>query len=804
MALVGEVFPPALAWYGALSLLGLAGLVPSALLFDRLSSRGVFLARPLGVALVALVTWLVVVIRGVEYGTPVVLVSLAAVLGASVGLAWWRRDVVPAVLARWRSIAVAEVITVVVFALVLWARVLAPDVWGTEKPADLMLLNAVHVARDFPPLDPWLAGERLSYYYLGHVQADVVGRLSGQAPEYAFNLVTATAGALAAAAVAGIAVDVVQLGGAKRRRVLVLAGGVALAAMLLVSPLVGLVQIASGNGIGGDAVWGWLGLGESVPARPDATTFVPDQYWWWWPTTRVVPGVISEYPGFSLVLGDPHPHLLALPLGLTALALAVQVFEGGTPLGWRRWVVRPEQLVLTAAVFAALVITNAWDTITYGALWAGAALWAAIRTGWPVHVAAFIVARWAMVPAGLALLVAWPFLDSLEPQPLGLAPVMGEYSDPGRWLLFWAPLGMIAVMGVVGAGLGWRPERRRIRLAALLAALPVLAWAYLMVMLGDASELLDRSWGWITLGGLVAALAWVGAMLAAEPPGRRAQGGGLFLVAAALLLLLLTELVHIDDAFDGRLNTAFKFWFHTWALLAVGGASLVALGGDRLIEVVRGNHRGRETVRESGGPAGGRRGWPRAAVVLGGVGLVLTGLTMVTPPVAAVARSREGQPQGLSAIAYLERVDPGFAGAVRWGRAELDPEVAVVAEAVSESYGAGSRFSAFTGVPTVLGWPGHQRQWHGNFGDRARRAGVDAIYGDDRTRAVEAIYAWGVTHVVVGPREREEYGVLVGQRFIGWTPVFASETVQVFLTPYTPAAAFGGPLAEDDLTGHGQ
>ena len=193
---------------------------------------------------------------------------------------------------------VAEVLTAVVFALVLWARVLAPDAWGTEKPADLMLLNAVHTASDFPPHDPWLSGERLSYYFLGHVQMDVVGRLSGQAPEFVFNLATATVGGLVAAAVVGLAVDLVQLGGPQRRRVTVVAGALAGCAMLLVSPLVGLVQIASGNGLGGDGVWGWLGL-SSVPAKPEAVTFVPEQFWWWWPTTRVVPGVISVPHGWG-------------------------------------------------------------------------------------------------------------------------------------------------------------------------------------------------------------------------------------------------------------------------------------------------------------------------------------------------------------------------------------------------------------------------------------------------------------------------------------------------------------------------
>jgi len=781
----GSVIAPAFGWYLALALLGVAGLVPSAVLFERLSSRGVFLARPLGLALVALLTWLVVRLTDVPYGTPVAIASVAALLGASLGLAAWRLEVAPALRARWRYLAAGEAITVVVFALVLWARVQAPDAWGTEKPADLMLLNAVHVASDFPPLDPWLAGERLSYYYLGQVQVDHLARLSGVPTAQAFNLATATVGAMAAAAVAGIAVDLVQIAGPQRRRVVLIAGGVAIGALLLVSPLVGLVQIAAGNGLGGEAAWGWLGI-DGVPARAEAVTLVPDQFWWWWPTTRVVPDVISEYPGFSLVLGDPHPHVLALPLGLVALALAVQVFEGSTPLGWRRWFARPEQLVLTSAVFAALVATNAWDVITYGAIWGVAAWWSAIRTGWPALLAGFIAARWAMVPAILALALAWPFLNSLDPQPLGLRPVSGEFSDPGRWLLFWLPVLIPVVVGAIGATVGWRPGRLRLLDGLLIALIPIGIWVAWLLGIGETTEVIDRSWGWITLAALVGAVAWVGAMLAAEPLGRRAQGAGLFVVASALVVLLLTEVVHIDDSFPGRLNTAFKFWFQAWALLAVGGAALLALSSDRLIEGVRGNLRR-----------------PRGVQVMGWAALLLAGATMLTPPMAAVARSREGLGQGLSAIGYLDRVAPGFSSAVRWGRDELDPEEAVVAEAVSESYDAGSRFSAFTGVPTLLGWVGHERQWHSDINEAARRAAIDAIYAGRRSEALEAIYDWGVTHVIVSHQERSQYGVRVSSQFAGWPIVFSTPTVQVFQTPYTPDVATT-LLPEDPTTGEAQ
>lgn len=785
----GSVVVSAVSWYLALAVFGVLGLVPAAVLFDRLPSRGVFFARPLGVATVALLTWLAVRLTDAPYGTPTILASAGGVAATSLGLVAWRRGLPGAIRARWRPVLAAEGITLAVFALLLLARAGSPDAWGTEKPADLMLLNAVHGAREFPPLDPWLAGERLSYYHLGQVQVDHVARLSGEPPERAFNLATAGVGAMAAAAVAGLAVDVVQLGGARRRRTQVIAGGSAVAALLLVAPLVSLVQVAAANGLGGEAAWGWLKV-RDVPTTPGATDFVPDRFWWWWSTTRVIPGVISEYPGFSVVLGDPHPHLLALPLGVIAMALGVQLFEGSTPLSWRRWLTRSDHLLLTAVVFAALVMTSAWDVITYGALWALAAWWSACRAGWPFVLGAFLVVRWAMLPAVLAFALAWPFLNTLDPQPLGLAPVAGEYSDPGRWLLVWLPL--LAPIAL-GLDIAWRPDRRRLVDAASFVVLPVGVWTAWLVGGANPGEVAARSWGWITVVALGAMLAYVGAMVASEPQGRRAGGTAMFLVMSALGLLYLTELVHIDDAFPGRLNTAFKFWFHAWALLAVGGGALLALASERLLAPLGASRRNRE----------GRWGVQRFGRAAGWAGLLVTAATMITPPMAAVARSREGQGHGLSAIGYLERNDPGFFSAVRWGRDELDPDDAVVAEAVSESYEAGNRFSAFTGIPTLLGWPGHERQWRSDIREDPRRAAVDAIYRGTRPEQLDAVYEWGVTHVVVGHPERDAYGIRVSQRFAGWPVVFSTPTFQVFQTPYTPDV-FTRLLAEDPLTGSPQ
>jgi uncharacterized membrane protein len=61
---------------------------------------------------------------------------------------------------------------------------------------------------------------------------------------------------------------------------------------------------------------------------------------WWWQASRVLHDyapwhtpanpveweVIDEFPAFSFILGDMHPHLLSLPFALLALALALNLF----------------------------------------------------------------------------------------------------------------------------------------------------------------------------------------------------------------------------------------------------------------------------------------------------------------------------------------------------------------------------------------------------------------------------------------------------------------------------------------------
>ena len=172
----------AVAWYLAMLLVTAVGVVPAATLFSGLASRGLHVARPLGLALVALLTWLIVHLTPLPYGTAAVVSSLGliALVSLAAGIVW--PQIPRSLLARWREFAAVEALAAALFIVVLLVRMQAPDAWGTEKPADLMLMTAVHRTQEFPPLDPWAAGERVSYYHLGQVQMDHPQRPSTSRP----------------------------------------------------------------------------------------------------------------------------------------------------------------------------------------------------------------------------------------------------------------------------------------------------------------------------------------------------------------------------------------------------------------------------------------------------------------------------------------------------------------------------------------------------------------------------------------------------------------------------------------------
>jgi YYY domain-containing protein len=278
----------------------------------------------------------------------------------------------------------------------------------------------------------------------------------------------------------------------------------------------------------------------------------------------------------------------------------------------------------------------------------------------------------------------------------------------------------------------------------------------------------------------------VAAALALDRPARSAMPAGsksparlgsisvfsLLLVALGALLTLFVEFAYLGDVFGTRMNTVFKLYFQAWVVWAIACAYGLASLLDGAASRATGSKGG---LRASIVPALRRLGIAVA-------GLLIAGGTVYTP-FAISARAREyGAPPTLDGAAHLAARDAGDYDAIRW----LNDTVAgapVILEAHGGSYEYSARISAHTGLPTVLGWSGHERQWRGGTEQQAgREEDIDAIYAANDAEMVRRLLdKYDVEYVIVGDLERSHYDSESLDRLTSMlSPVFTAGTTKVY------------------------
>ncbi len=188
--------------------------------------------------------------------------------------------------------------------------------------------------------------------------------------------------------------------------------------------------------------------------------------------------------------------------------------------------------------------------------------------------------------------------------------------------------------------------------------------------------------------------------------------------------------------------------------------------------------------------AGGTLVW---TVVL--VALVLA--AAVYPVQAAAARTGIfSLPRSLDGMAYVatDPLSQGDAAAIAWLNVHVqgDPVLVEAVDAQGGDWTHFGRVSAFTGLPAVMGWLGHEWQWRVNWvddpahaGDLERRqADVNQIYTSTDAQTVRALLArYHVRYVYVGGEERQRYpGVNMGRFSAFLRVVYARGGVTIYET----------------------
>jgi YYY domain-containing protein len=474
----------------------------------------------------------------------------------------------------------------------------------------------------------------------------------------------------------------------------------------------------------------------------------------WWSPSRVIPSTINEFPFFSFLLGDLHPHLMAVPVAMASLGYALQLAVAGPGLPGKSVHVKRgaamltglappgAELLIAALLVGSLYAINGLDYPTeVGIVLLALTLWVtgpATRRRWPGALA------WAASWLGASVILFLPFWLHFAPPSGGIGLVSSH--APLRQFL----LNYVLIYGLFLWIVG-RAFTDRIRQFGVPGR--YLVWngvAALVLLVLIASLRLD--------GVLLLAAAVLFALQAAVAKTAPASIRFFWLLAATGIALTgVGEVVYIRDVFAGtpfyRMNTVFKFGFQGWLMLAVI-AGVGAVWGEP---------------------------WRRAPIrrLWQGVLIGLVGLAAVYPVLGTY--SREAQFAGSPTLYGMRWLAPGDVAAIKWIQSNVGGAPTLLEEVGPDYDPAGrGRVSTYTGLPTVLAWPGHEIQW--GHDSRLRWQAIHEIYATvDPGVARILLLRYGVRYVVVGWLERADYSAASLAKFsqLG-ALVFSESGAQVY------------------------
>jgi uncharacterized membrane protein len=234
-------------------------------------------------------------------------------------------DLVDLMHAYGRQMVKVEFAFLFLFSLYLCLYSLHPELYWGEKPMDFSIFNFSLRNESLPVMDPWFAGEPMKYYYWGYTFFASLAKMAGVQGEIGYALSLATIPALMGSCLYSLLLYLCK------KRWLALGGAL-------------LIPLASNF----KAFWEIV-FGE---AKFDIYYF--------WSSTRVFKNLaFAEYPSWSFLFGDLHPHVMSYPFSVLLLTCLVY----GLKEVWSKFDIKTHGLffIFNSISYGVLLGVNGWD-----------------------------------------------------------------------------------------------------------------------------------------------------------------------------------------------------------------------------------------------------------------------------------------------------------------------------------------------------------------------------------------------------------------------------------------------------------
>ena len=793
-------------WYLLLFLLGLIVLPFIFLIFSSLPDRGYPLIRIAGLILVTWLVWFLGSLKILPFEQLTIWLCIGLILILCVILVYRQKKVLSEYLRfHWKQILVTEAIFMMIFLFSLWVRVGNPDLWnpwlGGEKPMDFAFFNAILKSVYFPPENPWFSGHYLNYYYYGYVIAAIPTKLLGILPSSAYNLILPSWFAMTGVGIFSVSYNLVSGLHINQNQIRqnpentdpllnpillkqkswnnylpYLAGIIAMTVILFLGNLEEvrilwkyLPEVAISDSTT-DTLINHTGefVGGAIQILDGESNLPGGGGRWYFDASRPIlqngPDTpIAEFPYFTFLFGDMHPHMLTMPI--YALALTWMLSLVLLPFSSKNWRYKIITLVAAGLIFGSFRASHTWDFPTFLGLGALVILWDVWKTrNSSIQQLIQKIIGYELAFVGISIALYLPFSQWFKT----------EYASLQFWVGLRTPLSdYFTVFGL-----------------AIFVMLSLLIQDLLPILKKGFQKLVSTSnhkyfsnrhitfYFIFSVGISILFFLWI-ADYQVLTFGLPILGGIVYLILFKRDLSILRKItwilfgiglsitlfveVFVLKGDIGRTNTVFRFYNQVWFIF--GLAESVAL-----IELI------------SNFPH-----WPRKITLVWILTLVILILFSASYPLIATQQKISDRwpgihppPPTLDGAAFmlgdtsnLDNIQPtiydddnrplnltrDYAAIVYMQENTIGSPVIV--EGHTQEYRWGSRFSIYTGLPSVVGWSWHVRQ-HNSLLDGAvvdkRIEDVENFYNTSEIQtANDFLNYYQVKYIIVGDLERAYY-----------------------------------------------
>ena len=592
-----------------------------------------------------------------------------------------------------------QVVFLLVFVLFTW--LLAHQIMAieTERVMDYAFMLTLDKTDYMPPLDIWAAGEYINYYYFGQYLITYLCKLSFVPVSVGYSLGVSLIGTFCLLLSYSAVHSLLALRGNLCQTVCKLGGALAAFAVTL-----------CGN-------FHYIVFYKLVPMFWDILQIEGEKPTYWFASSTryigYIPKVdsdrtITEFPSYSLIIGDLHAHFVDIMIVFTIIALLIdyaaflasKTTEGGN-IGMRDssgnlacgsviGKIFDRHTVFLGFILGIAAMTNYWDFPIYYVVAGSIILFFNIRrygNNYYPYILTLIEGALIFV---IATLIKLPFDLKFEKMVNGIK-LCQIHSKPYQWLVLWG-----------------------------LPLIVLIIYILYLIRSKDKSELLNPADKFMLLIGL-----------------------------CGIGLTLMPEVIFVEDIYiDGypRCNTMFKLCYEAYILLGiVMGYAITTVLADKIAEsdIVKYLRLDRY-----------KRYMSVALVVL-----ILTGGYMITSCRMWFGEFKDWNYMGVDATSAIRKEMGREADALDWIEDNLNGRE-VILTTHANSYSKGALIAAMSGHPTILGWNTHEWLWHNSREFISeRQADIAQIYtSPDLALVSELLNKYDVEYIYVGPEEYSDFG----------------------------------------------